>query len=170
MGRMPLPSIDRWEDVVEILTNKDKYMTYLTEFQQAHSVAQTALGDLNTKERADEYLLVAQEKVQAAVKLSEDIRKQSESTLQCLAEAEAKSSADIAERTAKIAEHEAALQADHEALNSEKIAFLASVETRHDEFAAHRADISTQRESLDAARSEFQAKKDKAEAIMKAFA
>ena len=55
MGRAGLPSISKIEDVLDLLTDPEKYIRYLTEFKSVHDEVKASLGDLDTKAKADAY-------------------------------------------------------------------------------------------------------------------
>jgi hypothetical protein len=56
MGRAALPSIAKLEDVLDLIIDPAKYIKYMTEFKSIYADAKSALGDLDTKEKADFYL------------------------------------------------------------------------------------------------------------------
>ena len=53
MGRATLPSISSVTEVIELITDPDKYITYMKEFRRIHAEAEEALGALATKEALD---------------------------------------------------------------------------------------------------------------------
>lgn len=53
MGRAALPEINSVVEVLELITNPEKYVTYLKEFRRVHQEAVSALGNVETKEKAD---------------------------------------------------------------------------------------------------------------------
>lgn len=66
MGKQVLPSISKLEDVLDLLTDPDKYIKYLKEFRDVHDLTMQTLGILDTKEKAEEYLAAAKVKEQEA--------------------------------------------------------------------------------------------------------
>ena len=61
MGRPVLPSIAKLEDVLDLLTNPDKYVKYLNELRQIHAETANILQLLDTKQKADVFLSEAQD-------------------------------------------------------------------------------------------------------------
>lgn len=53
MGRAALPEINSVVEVLELITNPEKYITYLKEFRRIHKDAQDALGLVDTKDKMD---------------------------------------------------------------------------------------------------------------------
>ena len=53
MGRPTLPDISSVSEVIDLITNPDKYVTYMQEFRRIHQETVYALGDLATKEKLD---------------------------------------------------------------------------------------------------------------------
>lgn len=66
MGRQILPSISKLEDVLDLLTDPEKYTKYLSEFKQVYDETLNILGVLDTKQKADSYLSDASAKFKAA--------------------------------------------------------------------------------------------------------
>lgn len=85
MGKMSLPSISKIEDVLDLLTDPEKYIQYMTEFKQAYDEAHNALGDLKIKGQADMYLASAVDKYEESQKKALELEKR---TITALAEAE----------------------------------------------------------------------------------
>lgn len=74
MGRISLPDISKVEEVLELITNQDKYVKYMNEIVVAHKAAKEALGDLQTKEQADVYLAQAADRHASAVRHETDAK------------------------------------------------------------------------------------------------
>jgi hypothetical protein len=115
MGRQSLPSISKLEDVLDLLTDPDKYIKYLKEFRDVYTETHNIIGVLDTKEKVDRALSAALEQVTAAdlyEKASKDkirdANKHSEELLLDLQEAQAEfdkkvkaDHADFARRTSE---------------------------------------------------------------------
>lgn len=69
MGRISLPAISKFEEVLEVLLDPQKYLQYMIEFKEAHTKAQEALGNLQAKDAADAYLAQANDKLVEADKI-----------------------------------------------------------------------------------------------------
>jgi len=67
MGRQSLPSISKLEDVLDLLTDPDKYIKYLKEFRDIYNETLNVLSILDTKEKADKYMSDASDKMKAVV-------------------------------------------------------------------------------------------------------
>lgn len=169
MGRMPLPSIDRWEDVLEIVTNQDKYVKYMIEFQQAHDAAVASLGNLNVKELADAYLVSADEKLMDANKKIRESEIEASRHIDQAVELSTRAADDIATRYAALKDAEAEIAESKSAHDAEKADFFSFVEKKHADLDVIKAEIHGEQDRLAADVAEFQAKKDKAEAVFKAF-
>ena len=69
MGRPILPSISKLEDVLDLITDPEKYRKYLIEFKVSYDSVKNAVGDLDTKEKADKYLYDAQAQAKEAAQI-----------------------------------------------------------------------------------------------------
>lgn len=81
MGRQVLPSISKIEEVLDLVTNPDKYIQYMKEFRDVYNETMNVLGILDTKEKADRHyadavdiLAVANMDKQSAARELENIR------------------------------------------------------------------------------------------------
>ena len=61
MARPGLPSITKMEEVLDLITNPEKYKKYIVEFMTLHAELKNMLGDLATKELAESFLSQAAE-------------------------------------------------------------------------------------------------------------
>ena len=138
MGKMPLPSISTLEDVVDILLKPEKYALYLTEFKRAHDEAESLLGLLVTKDLANEYLAVAYDKAEAAVKL--------------LKESEDKASAMMSDAQQRL------LDCD-ETISRSLSELQKSTEEHQERVAQHEKDVSHFHTYVNASRADLDAQK-----------
>lgn len=68
MGRLGLPSVTKMEDVLDLITDPDKYKRYITEFMSIYKETQLALGNLQTKEDAESFLVSAADAKDKAIR------------------------------------------------------------------------------------------------------
>lgn len=72
MAKSVLPSISKWEEVLDILLNPEKYKAYMVDFQAAYDKAAAILDLVTTKEEADQYLDKAKRNEVRTAALKED--------------------------------------------------------------------------------------------------
>jgi hypothetical protein len=84
-----LPSITKLEEVLELLTDPQKYADMLSELKSIYDETQSALGDIAAKGEADAFLAQAAQKHQDAVSYADKVSKDSATVLANVSAAEA---------------------------------------------------------------------------------
>lgn len=157
MGRNALPPILKLEEVLDLITNSEKYIKYIKEFQALYQEAKLALGDLDTKEKADMYLSQAMDE-------NTRVKKEKTKAQELLAEAYARQDAinkeiDLAYVQLKLAKDD--VERKTQELAADKKSY-AEYKTEHDKsIVTQRAEVTKLQAEANALTQELSAKRAK---------
>ena len=169
MGHRALPSISKIEEVLDILTNPDKYLQYMKDFKAAYDEAKQSLGDLQTKEEADAYLSTAHDQHVAMLKFMESSKNE-------IADLRAKHDADVEARLRglelreqHLAEMEAKAKVDADSLVASFEEFDKTRNILHDDLQRQYALIDEKTVRLDSELALLSERKAKAAEALRAY-
>lgn len=165
MAKSVLPSISKWEEVLDILLNPEKYKAYMVDFKAAYDKSVAILDLVTTKEEADKYLAEAMNiKIKA-----ENAQEREEIYLKAAMEDKQATEDEYAKVVVSRKEQEAltaAYEAKFSELDSEKKKLDAEFERRLEELRIQKEEFQCFREKHAEKVAEFELRVEKLNSLI----
>lgn len=169
MKQVILQPITKIEEVLDLLTDPEKYVQYLKDLRDAHTMATDKLADVDTKEKAERMLAEAFEASEFAVKHRSDVLAELARAREAFTAEQDRKRKELYQKLDEYNDREAELSKAEKAHASTVEIFNRTKKTIEDEFDTRQAKMVVDRAALDKKMQEIDEKRAKAEATLKAL-
>lgn len=169
MKAIYLSPITKIEEVLDLITDPEKYVQYLKDLKDAHAEVEAALGTLKTKKEAEGLLAQAFDASEFATKLREDVQNEIKTQREQLRQDLEVFNKEVAEKREELRDREKNIEQKRVEVEQVRALLSAQQTSFSDYVGTKEKALAEQQEKLTAALNDVSEKKAKAEAALKAW-